>query len=351
MSQPVSLLQRQREVERGGHRRCSLDVNARLWLWDYHSLSMRGALVGLLLATVAVPWLLAQAPRPSMLSRLVWFNRAGQRLGAIGPVADHGNLEISPDGTRVAVAVTDRARATHDIWMYDVSSGSRTQFTSDPADENWLIWSPDGASVLLNSFTPDRQALMRGSSTGTAARTPLLVGDEGKWPVSWSPDGRSVLYVTNSDVTSNDIWVLPLDGKRPPYPFLRTEASENWAAFSPDGQWVAFSSTESGQAEVFVSPFPAKGRRWRVSADGGSQARWRRDGKEIFYVDPDRMLMSASVTSAGDEFTVNEYQPLFTLSHPYGAYHAFDVTPDGQRFLVNTLVVNPATPGVIATLR
>jgi len=313
---------------------------------------VRRALLGILLTTMGAPWLAAQSARPPILSRLIWFDRAGHRLGAIGPVADHGNLELSPDGSRVAVAVTDRARATRDIWMYDVASGDRKRFTSDAADENWSIWSPDGASLLLNSFAPGRLSLLQTPATGAGAQKVLLSDNEGKWPVSWSPDGRFVLYVTSSERTSNDIWVLPLDGKRPPYPFLRTEESENWAAFSPDGRWVAFSSTESGQAEVFVSLFAAPtGLRRRVSADGGTQARWRRDGKEIYYVAPNRMLMSASVTISGDDLVVNGFEPLFSLSHPYGAYHAFDVTTDGQRFLVNTLVVNPAAPGVIAGLR
>lgn len=310
---------------------------------------MRGVLVGLLLATVGGSWLLAQSDRPTVLSRLIWFDRDGHRLGAVGPVADHGNLELSPDGRRVAVAVTDRARATRDIWVYDVGSDVRTRFTSDPGDENWMIWSPDGASVLLNSFAPDHLRLLRGPSSGSAARTSVLEGEAGAWPVSWSPDGTVALYVSNGRRTSNDIWVLPLDGRTPPYPFLETAESENWAAFSPDGRFVAFSSTESGQApQVFVSPFPADGRRWRISADGGSQARWRRDGREIFYVAPNRLLMSAALARNGDEIGVSEYTPLFELAHPYGAYHAFDVSADGQRFLVNTLVVNPGRPGLVA---
>ena len=168
--------------------------------------------------------------------------------------------------------------------------------------------------------------------------------------MSWSRDGRFVLFVTNSRATSNDIWVLPLTGDRQPYPYLRTEASENWAAFSPDGKWVAFSSTVSGQIEVYVSPFPSTGQRWRVSADGGSQARWRRDGSEIFYLAPDRKLIAASVTTAGGTFTVNGYEPLFEARYPYGAYHAFDVTEDAKRFLVNTLVVDPGPSTVVALL-
>jgi Tol biopolymer transport system component len=311
---------------------------------------MRRAILGLLVAAVVAPWVSAQSSRPAVLSRLIWFDRTGQRLGSVGPIADHGNLEISPDGTRVAVAVTDASRATRDIWFYHLASDERTQFTSDPSDENWLIWSPDGARVLLNSFTRERLSLLEGPSSDASQRMQVLGGDEGKWPVSWSPDGRYVLYVTNNERTSNDIWVLLRDGTGSPYPYLHTAASENWASFSPDGRWVAFSATDSGQPEVYVAPFPAATRRWRISADGGSQARWRRDGQEIYYVAPNRTLMSAQIDMSSG-VTVKGYEPLFELQHPYGAYHAFDVTPDGQRFLVNTLVVNPTRPRVIAGLR
>jgi dipeptidyl aminopeptidase/acylaminoacyl peptidase len=312
---------------------------------------MRSVLLGLV-AAVAVPWLtLAQPSPPAVLSRLVWFDRAGARLGTIGPVADHGNLELSPDGTRVAVAVTDNARGTRDIWIYDTGSGSRTRFTSEPADENWSLWSPDGRRVLFNSFAPDHLDLFESPAAGAISQTSLLMGGDAKWPVSWSPDGRFVLFVTNNRTTSNDVWVLPLGGDRKPYALLRTEASENWATFSPDGRWVAFSSTESGQSEVHVAPFPATGRTWRVSPDGGSQARWRRDGSAIFYLAPDRTLVAASVKTAGAEFAVTGYESLFTLSFPYGAYHAFDVTADGRRILVNTVVGTSAAPRVVASLR
>lgn len=318
---------------------------------------MRRALLGLLIAAVAfeastAPWAFAQSSRSAVLSRLIWFDRSGQRLGAVGPIADHGNLEISPDGSRVAVAVTDAARATRDIWMYHLASGERTQFTSDPADENWLIWSPDGARVLLNSFARDHLTLLEAPATSAAERKQLLEGNEGKWPVSWSPDGKFVLYVTNNNRTSNDIWVLLRDGSGSPYPYLHTAASENWAAFSPDGKWVVFSAADSnsGQPEVFVAPFPAPTKRFRISADGGSQARWRKDGKEILYLAPNRMLMSAEIVMDASGVTVKHYEPLFELQHPYGAYHAFDMSPDAQRFLVNTLVVNRDRRGVIAAL-
>ena len=320
-------------------------------VWVYAD-GMFGRSVACCFALLAAIPLFAQQPqRPQILSRLTWFDRAGTRLGGIGPVADHGNLELSPDGTRVAVAVTDHTQETRDIWIYDAKSGDRTRFTSDPADENWLIWSGDSQRVVLNSFGRQHLDLFEAAAKSLEPYTVLMNDSIAKWPVSWSRDGKFLLYVTNSNSTGNDIWVLPLTGDRRPYPYLRTDASENWAAFSPDGKWVAFSSTDTGSIEVYVSPFPSNGKRFRVSADGGSQARWRRDGSEIFYLAPDRKIIAVSVTTAGGEFTVKDFDPLFEIRPPYGAYHAFDVTEDAKRFLVNTLVVNPGGATVVASLQ
>jgi Tol biopolymer transport system component len=309
----------------------------------------RSVLLGLVAAVA--PWLMLAQQPPPVLSRLVWFDLTGARLGTLGPVADHGNIELSPDGSRVAVAVTDNARGTRDIWMYDTGTGSRTRYTSEPADENWSLWSPDGRRVLFNSFAPGHFDLFDAPAASARSQSSLLAGGDAKWPVSWSPDGRFVLFVTNSRATSNDVWVLPLGGDRTPYALLQTEASENWATFSPDGRWVAFSSTDSGDAEVYVTPFPGTGRRWRVSPDGGSQARWRKDGSAILYLAPDRTLVAASVKAAGAEFAVTGYESLFTLAFPHGAYHAFDIAADGRRVLVNTVVGRSPAPRVVASLR
>ena len=148
-----------------------------------------------------------------------------------------------------------------------------------------------------------------------------------------------------SQRTGNDILVLPLTGDRKPFPFKQTSDSENWAAFSPDGKWVAYSSTEAGDPEVYVAPFPpaASARRWLVSKGGGTQARWRRDGKELFYLSPTRRIMAVDVDGRGAELEAAAPRPLFEIRLPYGQYHAFDVTADGQKFLVNTLVTLPGT--------
>jgi Tol biopolymer transport system component len=309
-------------------------------------LAAAGLLSGIWLAA---PPLRAQQEHPLVLSQLTWFDRAGTMLGEVGPLADHGDLELSPDGSRIAVAVADRALGTHDLWIYDAGD-VRRRVTSEPADENWLAWSADGATMVLNSFTPTRLALLVAPVADATRGREVLTSGAGMWPVSWSPDGRNLLYVTSGEMTGNDVWVLPLDGDRSPYPFAATRASENWAAFSPDGRWVAYSTTESSdQPEVWVAPFPQTGRRWRVSADGGTQARWRRQD-ELLYLAPDRRLMSVTLRIMGDDLVTTDIQPLFRLTFPYGSYHAFDVTPDGQRILVNQLVISPNAPTLSAAL-
>jgi len=287
---------------------------------------------------------LAQQPAPLVLSQLTWFDRSGRLVSKLGPLADHGNIELSPDGSRVAVAVADRVRRTRDIWMYQTATGERRQFTSDPGEENWLIFSPDGAKVVVNAFGPERSGLFMSPATSVTPRETVVDDPSGAWPVSWSPDGRAILFVTNSPRTGNDIWVVSLTGDRTPKAYQRTEASENWAAFSPDGRWVAFSSTAGSDVpEVYVTRFPTPGQAWRVSADGGTQARWRKDGKEIFYLSPDRKLMAASVTLEADTVKVGQIESLFPVSFPYGAYHAFDVATNGERFLVNVSIAGSGT--------
>jgi Tol biopolymer transport system component len=297
----------------------------------------------------------AQAGSLALLSQLVWFDRTGKRLQTVGPVANHGNIELSPDGRQVAVAVMDQARRTRDIWLYNMEGDTRTKFTTSDADENWAIWSRDGRRIVFNS-TRNGGRLDLFQSAAVPGSMPDLLLESGMWPVSFAPDGRHILFVTSRRIAGsvdNDVMVLPLVGDRQPFGFARTEdASENWASFSPDGRWVAYSSTESGQPEVYVAPFPPTadgmaGRR-RVSPDGGSQARWRRDGREIFYIALDRSLMVTAVNGEGATFDVGEMRRLFEPRFFFLDSHGFDVAADGQRILVNTLIISPATPATVA---
>jgi eukaryotic-like serine/threonine-protein kinase len=289
----------------------------------------------------------AQQRQPLMLSHLTWFDRSGKNLGTVGPLGDHGNIELSPDGSQVASAVSDRTIGTRDIWIYRVAGSSATRLTSSPSDENWMVWSGDGRRAIVNAFSRDSLALFDTPIVADGLRRPIGTDDEARWPVSLSPDGRFLLYVTSGARTSNDIWVLPMTGGQPAYPFRRSAASENWAAFSPDGRFVAFSSTESGAPEIFVTPFPGPGPSWRVSPDIGTQTRWRQ-ANEIVYIDDQRRLTAVSLRISDSAVTATRATPLFEISYPYGAYHAFDVSRDGQRILVNTTVVSGREPASIA---
>ena len=141
-----------------------------------------------------------------------------------------------------------------------------------------------------------------------------------------------------------DLWVLPLFGDRKPFPFIQTSFCECVAEFSPDGRWIAFVSDESGRNEVYVVPFPGPGGKWQVSTAGGNWPRWRRDGRELYYGGPPNQLMVAAVESTGSAFRVNTVRPLFTMRAQLNQGSMYDVAPDGQRFLINTVVEQAVQP-------
>ena len=294
-----------------------------------------------------------RAPQ-AVRSQLVWVDRTGKKLSAVGDLADFGNIELSPDRKQIAAAVLNAQTGRRELWLYDAEGKTRSRLDDNVANENWLIWSPDGTRVVYNSSRIDKNSQqptgldLYGRDLGKTSRETRIAIDEegGQWPVSWSPDGKNVLVVTNSAATHNDIWVLPLGGSEKPYPFLASLASENWAAFSPNGRWVAFSYQEPGEdTELYVTTFPKSNRRWLVSARGGFQARWRRDGKELFFLATNgtltTSLMAAQVDGDGEEFDIKDVKKLFDTSVPYPPYHAFDVSADGERILINSLLLGP----------
>jgi len=169
--------------------------------------------------------------------------------------------------------------------------------------------------------------------------------------MSWSADGRFITYYNggqSSPRTGRDLWVLRIFANRKPTTFLQTASHEMSGRFSPDGRWLAYASDESGRFEVYVRPFPGPGGQWQVSAGGGTEPRWRRDGKELFYLDADNKLTAATVNGQGSAFEVGVVRPLFEVRPRIALYlnHLapnYDVAADGQRFLVNT-VVEQTTP-------
>jgi Tol biopolymer transport system component len=290
-------------------------------------------------------------------SQLTWYDRAGKKLGTVGEPTDQISVELSPDGERALASIMDPAQGTPDLWIYDVRRGSRRRFTLDPAAESRGVWSPDGSRVIFASRRPNRFDLYQKASSGAGPEELIVADDQDKDPTSWSADGRFIVYHNSSATgrgTARNLWMLPLAMGRTPTVFLQTRFSEYQAHLSPDGRWVAYVSDESGQFEIYVISFPDRGGKWRISTAGGQWPRWRRDGRELFYLAPDDTLMSAAVNGSGAAFDVGAVTPLFRIQPRLlsGALlgAAYDVASDGQRFLVNTITSATQTEPVTLVL-
>ena len=266
-------------------------------------------------------------------SQLVWVDRRGKQIGVLGEPARYSDVELSPDGKRAAVSMSDGKQ--RDIWLLDVARGLKARFTFDPGDEVLPIWSPDGSRLVYGSRRKGHLDLYQKSSSGVGTEELLLEDKLDKSPSSWSPDGRFILYESFGGSTGGDVFVLPLFGERKPYPFVQTQFNDIPVQFSPDGRWVAYNSNESGKYEVYVVPFPEISGKWQISTSGGTYPRWSHNGAEIFYVAPDNKLMAAAVNGKGANFETGVVKPLFEVQAARATF-SYDVSADGQRFLINT---------------
>jgi dipeptidyl aminopeptidase/acylaminoacyl peptidase len=287
--------------------------------------------------------------------QLTWFDRSGKALGTMGaPEISLRAPRLSPDGRRVAVYRTLQGNAN--IWLLDAVR--MTRFTSDASSDANPIWSPDGSRVVFSSSRKSHYDLYQKSSGGAGSEEPLLESHQDKIASDWSPDGRFLLYGNLDSQTDWDLWVLPMEDDRKPWPFLKTNFGERAGQFSPDGRWVAYMSNESGRTEVYVRPFltPARASgvdrsadKWLVSTGGGIYPRWCPDGKELYYIAPDGKLMAAAITVNGAALEPpGAPVALFQTRILGGGVDSqqgkqYDVSPDG-RFLINTVLAdtNPA---------
>ena len=290
-----------------------------------------------------------QAP----LNDLTWYNRQGQRIGTVGEPARYTNPALSPDGKRLAVArYAAPAATTRDIWVFDLVRGVNSRFTFDQADHTNPVWSPDGSRIAFSSrqTTGSQARSIYAKSSGGGGPEELLFGDAvSNASEDWSPDGKLLLF----NAGSREIDALPIKGDRKPYPVLKSSFSQVNAAVSPDGRWIAYRSNESGTTEIFVQNFPPSGGKWQISASGGIEPSWRRDGKELYFMNGTK-LMAVDVKAAGVTFEVGIPKVLFevpVVPNPNGAdsrRNRYVPAPDGQRFLfITTPVTVDTTPFVV----
>ena len=277
-------------------------------------------------------------------TRLTWLDRAGRTVGAIGDPAVYYEPSLFRDGRRLAVAIEDPKTSNVDIWMVDLSRVTFSRLTFDPHNDSAAAASPDGAWVAFSAARGGRNDVYRKSASGVGAEDALFRSDEEKWVDTWTADGRYIVFEVMNPRTRYDIWALPLFGDRKAFPVIQTPFIENHAAVSPDVRWIAYTSDETGRAEVYVQPFPGGGGRWQVSTNGGDQAQWRSDGRELFFMSADRKLMAVEVKT-GAAFEAGVPKALFDPHTPSNGITDFrnQYVPaaDGQRFLVTTLVEEP----------
>ncbi len=285
--------------------------------------------------------LLAFAATGGNNRQLTWYDRSGKVVGQAGEPSARDELELSPDQSRVVEGRTD-ARGDWTVWMLDLARGVNTRLTFEGGGGN-AMWSPDGRQIVYTPHGGVSPDLYLKPASGAEQGALLLHADQDIDPMDWSRDGKLLLFEQRTKERKQDLWVLPMTGDRKPTPYLVTPFVKGQAKFSPDAHWVAYVSNESGTKEVYVQPFPTpSGGKWVVSNGGGSQPRWSRDGKELFYFSPDESLMAVDVKTSGGAIELGVPKALFHAPVGGGTGGGvdtswrWDISADGKRFLINT---------------
>jgi serine/threonine protein kinase/Tol biopolymer transport system component len=274
--------------------------------------------------------------------QLVWFDREGKQTGAIGdPMFSALGQEprISPNGKRMVV------KRDGGIWMSDLNGENAIRLGPGQLP----VWSPDGSRVAFSTNIPGRGAGIFERAANGVGEPELILGGT-VFPKGWTPDGRFLIFMRRGVKTRSDILVLPSFGDGKEFPLINSAADELEPELSPDGHWLAYISDESGGYEIYVQSFTAEGKvgsdRRRISTSGGVVPSWSRDGKELFYVAGDGQMMSVAVKTNGPELEFSPPKALFKtrMLAEASVYHEFDVSPDGQHFLVGTAIGEPTAP-------
>jgi len=284
----------------------------------------------------------------SSLSQLTWFDRTGKELGRVGDPGLLANPSLSPDGNRVVVDIADPREKNIDVWIFELNRNGSTRFTFDREEETTGVWSRDGKSIAYR-WAGAPEVVRLKNSNGFEADKGLAKGPPGNadmLPNSFTPDDQQVMVTMQVDTGGLGLGVVSVKDKSVT-PFLPGQSNKADGQISPDGKWVAYQSDESGEWEVYISPFPAGGGKLQVSRGGGTDPRWRKDGKELFYLDPKGYLVAAPVESQNNLATVTPV-PLFQThartSVSSSDFFSYDVAQDGQRFLVDRYVKPAQTP-------
>jgi eukaryotic-like serine/threonine-protein kinase len=269
--------------------------------------------------------------------RLTWFSRDARSLKNAAESADYMEIRLSPDGQRAAFT----RYSMQNVWVLDVERGSASKLTFGSGSNRGPVWSPDGRQIAYASSGQPPYRIHRRASDGTGSEELLLESTEAVVPLSWSPNGGFLLYITGLRGRW-DHYLLPLSGDRKPIPYMVDPYDKFEGVFSPDGHWIAYSSNETGQREVYVRPAPeiagglpgAQGK-WLISSQGGFHPRWRRDGKELVFFSLSGGMLSASLETSGNSFRHSIPQPFpLQIGSAVNPLFTHDMAPDGKSFLL-----------------
>ncbi|HWZ83230.1 MAG TPA: protein kinase [Terriglobales bacterium] len=291
--------------------------------------------------SVAGPELLvAQTGNGVYQSQLTWFDRSGKSVGIAGKPSWYNNVQLAPDGKRIATDQTDQNGQNIDVWVLDPARDASTRLTFDPALDTTPSWNPDGRQLVFSSNRSLDFKLYLKNADGSGVEQPIAEAGKSAFnSLDWSHDGKYILTRR-----SNELWYFTLADR------LQKPLVQGWvvkgAQFSPDDRWVAYTSNESGTTEVYVAPFPGGNGKWQVSHGGATEPRWRKDGKELFFLSQDSKMMAVPV-SLGGSFESGSPVALFQTHRRQAISsqdtYSYDVSADGQRFLIATQVDESTT--------
>jgi serine/threonine protein kinase len=282
--------------------------------------------------------LIYQAGETSGGWNLMWWGRDGKPSGPLPQPDRYLFPALSPDGTRLAVEIFTGTQGIGDIWIFDLNRGTSTRLTFGPYSQGSPLWSPDGKTIFYSSGAGFPHIRAKAADGSTPERVITEGDDTAEFPASSSPDGRYLVYerrVPKSEIGYH-IWALPLSGEGKPFPVVQSTFEERFPAVSPDGKWMAYQSNETGRWEIYVTAFPGGGAKWLVSSVGGASAKWRKDSKELFYLDPSDNLVAVDVNASGGAVRLGTPHILFQAIGIQREYGPYDVSADGKKFLINS---------------
>ncbi|MEX1311157.1 MAG: protein kinase [Candidatus Sulfomarinibacteraceae bacterium] len=278
--------------------------------------------------------------------RLMWRDREGNEIGAVGEPASYDEVHLIPGGELAVVALEEAGAGTGDVWVVDLRRNLFSRFTFEPGYEYGLTPSPDGTTLYFSSERGGAYTIVKKEIGGAGEGEVIFESMTEMYPSSISPDGENLFIFRGGEDTNWDIWVVPLSGEAEAYPFIETEFVEYTGMISPDGRWLAYGSDESGSPEIYVTAFPERGRKWQVSTSGGQSPRWRADGSEILYHATDGTLTAVAVESRAGGLLIGEAVPLFNTGvQPFGN-HFWAISDDGERALVLETMTEQETPNL-----